>query len=390
MLGFRAPGTAWSRRGSLAFGRPGRSRLQRVLHDREFPCIGRLQVRPCRVRLPIFVLLASALSCSPERASAPGSAHVETGSNGAHDAAPVSVVREDAGRVAVEDAGSRAGCAVYAREDVALVESAIERDFHRTDPTSKLSVTFGCREELANATLRVQIGNGHGGTLALYTFQSDGTSHRVDGISFRGYCDRGIPSTTVKPAQTQDAGASGNCGLSYTSGLLGEHLGSHRTAIAASISATVREETSRPEGGLGLSGTIGSSDVHRLFALHVPGQTGRDRVLRYSGYAGSDGQEARLPLEVAVSLAVGATSGIPTSRREATPLDREMFHDHLALALQGEPEWWVAERLFEMASTLGRASDVPLLDAWIARHPRGEARLLVAARRARASCSSRP
>ncbi len=225
------------------------------------------------------------------------------------------------------------------------VRAAITKRYLKKHERGKVEVAFGC-DGLAPGIREIVIesGGGHGGTLALWRARRGaGPSYDVRGIVYAG-------ASMVRAARSPPFElASGRAAV--------PDLG----FVRAALSASVREVEPPPRPGTVHVGSFSTSsrDFHAL--VRLVDDDGRVLERRYTGYAGSSGQDVYLGLEAALG-ALDRITTIAPAGGTPTAGDRQLFAERFAAAVPHFDDafaWWVMERYVDLARYLGSPATIP-------------------------------
>jgi hypothetical protein len=171
--------------------------------------------------------------------------------------------------------------------------------------------------------------------------------------------------------------ASATCGITFSEAELGEPVMLALQNVRVALTSSVKEILN-PDARDGYS-SFGSGSFHAMVDLDFGAQLlGRT----FTGYPSSNGQDLRIPVELATEPLLALVKKMEFVTRAATDEDVQMFHGHLKKSLDPKPSWWVAERLFVMAQTLGRADDAADIQAWLSANSKESAHVRDEAERA--------
>jgi len=241
-------------------------------------------------------------------------------------------------------------CNLIEMETLEAVERTLRKKFQSGWSPHKLVIDWGCNapaEEIRD--IDFEDGSGHGGSLRLFHLERNPTSGwELRAIAFSGYYNTGtFYAVTHVDGKKLDAA-----------------LGSLRVAMLAKMHDVA---TYRENGAIGLgSFSTSSNDFHLRIRLADADGKSLDRT--FSGYQSTNGQEDRLPMELAAEPIQATLKNVNFAAGVPTQADRELFVRHFIATFEKEPFWWVGERMFEMAPTLGTAEIVPSIVQWLAHH----------------------
>lgn len=242
---------------------------------------------------------------------------------------------------------SKAGKPACHRAPAAIADSvraAITKRFEPTHDDGKASVTFAC-DGLGKQIREIllETGSGHGGSLSMWRARraADG-SFDVRGIAYSGHAMTGA----VKASP-------------YT--LVGGSIPSpDLELVRAAVTAKVKEVWPPPPPNTigGIRGMGSSNDFHVL--VRLTDDDGRIVERQFTGYAGNDGQDTYLGLEVAIE-ALASITVLPATGAALADEDRALFAERFAASVphfEDEFYWWVMERYVDLARFLGSRATI--------------------------------
>jgi hypothetical protein len=239
-----------------------------------------------------------------------------------------------------------APCHRAPREIAAALRAELDGRYLRGFANSTLQVTFPC--DGLGPVIReivIETGEGHGGSLELWRATRGTRGYDVRGIVYQG----GSLTQSARP----HAIATGTVA----------HQALELERVRAALVAKPREVRPRPARGVvdSPSWTLSSRDFHVV--IRLVDDAGRVLERRYTGYAGSDGQDVYLGPELALEALA------PITQLSASPLapgdpDRALFAERFLAAaphFDDEYAWWVMERMVDLSRALGSRALIPAL-----------------------------
>lgn len=299
-------------------------------------------------------LLALVVSCAPIRAAEPPKATATL------PPPPVAVVVDSpppkASRcvyprvpAAPAPKATEPSCNLLPEKAVIDVEKTLRTRFAPTSTTHKLVVDFGCDEVDDDVrTIEFEDGSGHGGSLRIFRLTAlPGPTPRYDvrAIAYASYYNAGFAF-----ARTEIDGTN-----------LVHALEKVRVAMVARLHDVMLLAANGSIGGL--SASFSSNDFHLRIRLEDTMSRALDRS--FTGYDSSYDQESRLPMQLASEPVLAAIAGVQFAPGVPTAQDRELFQTHFARTFAAVVPWWIAERMLEMAPTLGSNQLVPAIISWL-------------------------
>ena len=231
-------------------------------------------------------------------------------------------------------------CAPFDPVELALVEARVRKEFIVYVKPSKLIVDFGC--DAAGADVRDVVfedGSGHGGTLRIARFRREPDRVSVRMIDSSHYFDARIDvQTATIDLRAFDA-----------------------LVASARVALLVRPHLVRLQDRSGGTGGMPSSSHDFHLRVSIIDDDGGVTDRKFTGYDRGSEQERILPMRFASEPFQKLLAATTFATVPATEEDRAWFTARLAIALGGDPYWWVLERYVTLAAKLGTIDAVPFL-----------------------------